>query len=175
MHRKTVPIILALVVCISGSILAAERVAESAKLTVGEFATRLVTAVGRDASTPTAVRDSLFAMGYRGVFDADAPFTSDAAHRIAMDLGVVVVTPSNPSAQLSQGQATSLVGQISRLYVEHTSTTSSGEGPTQCLTSENRGACNNCCKDATGDTGQFCGRFCHANVAPGPSPEEPLP
>jgi hypothetical protein len=66
-----------------------------------------------------------------------------------------------------------LAGHIAAIIVVGSATLT--DGPSQCLTSEDPGSCVDCCKEATGLTGAHCGRYCHANVPPPPSPDEPVP
>jgi len=143
-------------------------------VTVGQFASRVVAAVGQDASDIEAVKRSLRTMGVVADFDATAPLTAGMAARIAGDLGVQVRPSSTPASPLSTGQAVALAGHIAGVVVDQAAA-SLADTPDQCLSSDNRGACVACCKEATGLTGKFCGRFCQANVPPPPSPEEPLP
>jgi len=153
----------------SAMVAGAERV-----VTVGQFASRVVAAIGQDAGDIEAVKRSLRAMGLVTEFDAAAPLTAGMAARIAGELGVRVAPTPTPAAPLSTGQAVALAGHIAGVVVDKAAAGLT-ETPDQCLSSDNRGACVACCKEATGLTGQFCGHFCHANVPPPPSPEEPQP
>lgn len=154
--------------------LAAAPAAPDARTTVGQFATDLVVALGRDAQDMNAVRAAFKTLGAPSNFEASAILTDGMASRIASDLGVIVAAPRNADQAMSPAKASALIASISSMHVERPGFTAD-EGPTQCLSSENRGACVNCCKDASGLGGQFCGRYCHANVPPPVSPEEPVP
>jgi len=143
-------------------------------VTVGQFATRLVAALGQDASDIGAVTAALRSMGVTADLDANAPLTAGMAARLAGDLGVKVAPPSTPASPVGAGQAAALASYIAGGFVDRAATALE-DPPSQCLSSANRGACVNCCKDATGLTGQFCGHYCHANVPPPPSPGEPVP
>ena len=144
------------------------------RATVGEFATQVSRALGGDAMAAEMVRGAFRGMGVTAERDASMPLTASMATRLAADLGIKVTTPSNPESSMSVGQAATLATYIGRAWLSAVSTTESVEPPVQCLTSENRGACVECCKTATDEGGQYCGRFCHANVAT-PSPDEPQP
>lgn len=143
-------------------------------VTIGQFATQLVAALGQDASDFAAATAALRVMGVTAKLDQNAPLTAGIAAQLAGELGVKVSAPSAPAGTVSAGQAAALAGYIAGVFVDQAAA-GLGETPSQCLSSENRGACVNCCKGATGLTGQFCGRYCHANVPPPPSPDEPQP
>jgi hypothetical protein len=138
------------------------------RVTVGQFATQVAKAFGEDTRNVATITVSLYAD-----LDRNAPLTTGLAAQIARDLGVKIAAPANPSESMSAGQSASLAGYLVMAYAGQGATPS--DPPTQCLVSENRGACVECCKEATGLSGQFCGRFCLANPPQGPSPEEPLP
>jgi hypothetical protein len=142
------------------------------RVTVGQFADQIVAAIGQDTQGTASVRATLRALGVGSDIDAKAPLTAGVAAMVAEVLRVKVAPPANPNSLMSPGQATTLAGHIGSLYLA--AEEGSVEPPVQCLTSENRGACNDCCKEVTGLTGQYCGRFCHMNVAT-PSPDEPQP
>jgi len=144
------------------------------KATVGEFAVKVAGALGLDASDAKAAASALKSRGVTFAADLSATLTEGEAARIMSDLGVAVVAPANPGTPVSTARAGSLVGSIpASASIEGISP--EDEGPTQCLSSVDRGTCVNCCKTATGQTGKFCGHYCHANVPPPPSPEEPTP
>jgi hypothetical protein len=84
-------------------------------------------------------------------------------------------SPANPMSPVSAEGASAIAGVIAMGYAAHGAAGSVEDPPNQCLSSENRGSCVDCCKAAAGASGQYCGRFCHANVAPPPSPGEPTP
>jgi hypothetical protein len=148
--------------------------ASAGKATVGEFALKVADAIGLDPVDATA---AVGAMQRRGVWfsaDLSATLTEGEAARVLSDLGVAVVAPANPGAAVSPARAGSLLAVIP-LSASRDGAATADEGPTQCLTSVDRGTCVNCCKDATGLTGKFCGHYCHNNVAPPISPGEPTP
>lgn len=144
------------------------------KATVGEFAVKVATALGYDATDAKSAASALKGRGVTFAADLSATLTEGEAARIMSDLGVAVVAPVNPGAAVNAGRVGSLVAAIPpSASVEGISP--ADEGPTECLSSVDRGTCVNCCKAATGLTGKFCGHYCHANVPPPPSPEEPTP
>lgn len=148
--------------------------AAPAKATVGEFAVKVAGALGLEATDAKAAATALKGRGVTFAADLSATLTEGEAARIMADLGVAVVAPANPAAPLSAARAGSLVASIpTSASIEGISP--QDEGPTQCLSSVDRGTCVNCCKTATGLTGKYCGHYCHANVAPPPSPGEPTP
>lgn len=150
--------------------------APTGKATVGEFALKVATALGYDAADAKAAVTTLQGRGLSFSADLSSTLTEGEAARIMSDLGMAVVAPANPGATVSMARAGSLVASLPRSAgVESVSTSGGDPNPTQCLSSVNRGACNNCCKEATGLGGQFCGRYCHANVPPPPSDSEPQP
>jgi len=143
-------------------------------VTMGQFATQVVAALGQDARDIEAVKASLRSLGLMADFDAMAPLSTGMAARFAGELGVKVTRPLAPTGPMSAGQATALAVHIAGAFVDKAAA-GLADPPDQCLSSENRGTCVSCCKEATGLTGQYCGRFCHANVPPPPSPDEPQP
>jgi hypothetical protein len=145
------------------------------KETVGEFALKVADALGLDPKDATAAVGALKQRGVTFAADLSATLTEGEAVRVLSDLGMTVVAPVNPGAAVSSVRATSMVAAIPPSANLERSLPSEDEGPTQCLTSADRGTCVNCCKDASGLTGKFCGRFCHANVPPPVSPGEPQP
>jgi len=172
MTIKRLSVIFAVMLFAAATAMAAPGAGNTA--TVGQFATQLVAALGQNAGDIASVTAALRAMGVTADFDANAPLTAETAVRLASELGVKVTAPTASAGAVSAGQAAALAGYIAGVFVDHAAAGLS-EPPSQCLSSANRGACNNCCKDATGLTGQFCGRYCHANVPPPPSPDEPQP
>jgi len=154
------------------------------KATVGEFAVKVATALGYTAPDTQAAVAALKGRGIRMVSDPSATLTEGEAARIMSDLGMAVAKPSNPGAPVSSSKAGFLAGAINVATVQSVSTEAT-ELPEQCLHSVDRGTCVNCCKDIVGqlpdsghgtrDAGKECGHFCHANVPPPVSPEEPTP
>ena len=143
------------------------------KATVGEFAVKVANALGLDATDAKTAATALKGRGVSFAADLSATLTEGEAARIMSDLGMAVVTPANPAATVSTARAGSLAAAIPPSALE--SIVPADSGPTQCLSSVDRGTCVNCCKTAPGETGKFCGHYCHANVPPPPSPGEPTP
>ena len=149
---------------------------DPAPATVAQFLSRLAVQVKVQPSRTTeskagAVKPATVQ------FDSslNVPLTYDAVSRIAADLGVAIAPPANPGAVVSQAQAGAIASLIMASRAGASVEVPADDVPNQCLTSSNRGSCVDCCKEATGLGGQFCGRFCHANVPPPVSPGEPQP
>jgi len=173
MTTRPVFVTIAVVLFVAASSMAATR-AGGGVVTIGQFATQVVAAMGQDARDLEAVKTSLRTMGVSDDFDASAPLTAGMAAKLAGNLGIAVTRPATPAGPVSAAQAAALAGHIAAVFVDRAAAGVT-DSPDQCLRSDNRGACVNCCKDATGLTGQYCGHFCHANVPPPPSPDEPQP
>jgi hypothetical protein len=148
-------------------------VAKAGKATVGDFAVKVAAVLGYAVTDQEKAADALRAKGVDLMADLSATLTEGEAARIMSDLGVAVNTPVNSGNEVSDARASIMAGALSQMALESFSTQDTG--PTQCLSSVDRGTCVNCCKAATGLTGKFCGRYCHANVPPPPSPTEPTP
>lgn len=174
MTRKLL-LVLALCAGLTASAYAAPTApATAAKATVGEFALSLASALGLDAVDAKAATRALEGRGVTFAADLSAALTEGEASRIMSDLGIAMAKPANPGAAMSPARVGSLVASIpASMHIDGKVT--QDEGPTQCLSSADRGTCVNCCKEATGLTGKFCGRYCHANVPPPASDEEPQP
>ncbi len=172
---KKLLLVLALCAGLAATALAAPGApATTGKATVGEFAVKLATALGYDAADAKAAAGALSRRGVTLAADLSSPLTEGDAARVMSELGIAMVEPANPGAPVSSARAGSLLASIpASMSIEGISP--ADEGPTQCLTSVDRGTCVNCCKDATGLTGKFCGQYCHANVPPPPSDGEPQP
>ncbi len=171
---KKLLLVLALSAGVAVAAFAAPGAPVATKATVGEFAVKVAGALGLDASDAKTAASALKGRGVTFAADLSATLTEGEAARIMSDLGVAVVAPANPGTPVSTARAGSLVGSIpASASIEGISP--EDEGPTQCLSSVDRGTCVDCCKAASGLTGKFCGHYCHANVAPPPSPEEPTP
>jgi hypothetical protein len=172
---KKLMLVLALCAGLAATALAAPGAsATTGKATVGEFAVQLATALGYDAADAKAAAGALNRRGVTFVADLSATLTEGDAARIMTNLGIAMVAPANPGAPVSAARAGSLVASLpASMSIEGIAP--EDEGPTQCLSSVDRGTCVNCCKAASGLTGKFCGRYCHANVAPPPSDGEPQP
>jgi len=157
--------------------------ATAGKATVGEFAVKVAIALGYTTPDSKSAAAALKGRGVNLVADMSATLTEGEAARIMADLGMNVIAPVNPGAAVSASKAGFLAGTIGSVNLESISPAT--ELPDQCLSSVNRGACVNCCKAIVGqllndqgnlrDAGKECGHFCHANVPPPPSPEEPTP
>jgi hypothetical protein len=158
--------------------------AGAGKATVGEFAVKVAVALGYTTPDTRAAVAALKGRGVRMVADPSATLTEGEAARIMSDLGMAVTKPSNPGAPVSSTKAGFLAGTIEVATIDAVST-EAVDLPDQCLSSQNRGDCVNCCKaivgqlpdsgNGTRSAGKECGHFCHANVPPPPSPEEPAP
>ena len=149
---------------------------KSTPVTVGDFAAQVAVALGYEVPNQKAAVDALRNRGVNLTVDLNSQLTDGQVARMMADLGVRVATPTNPASTVSQARASAFAGVIgSNEALTTTPATENVEPPTQCLSSVDRGTCVNCCKAATGLTGKFCGRYCHANVPPPPSPEEPTP
>lgn len=105
---------------------------------------------------------------------AAAPLTYGTVSRIAADLGIRVAPPADPDATVNVARAGAIASYVAA-GLASASVEVPADPPNQCLNSDNRGACVDCCKTATGLSGQYCSRFCHANAVPPPSPKDPQP
>jgi len=172
---KKLLLVLALSTCVAVAAFAAPAAPVAAgKATVGEFAVKVAGALGLEATDAKSAAGALKDRGVTFAADLSATLTEGEAARILSDLGVSVVAPANPGAVVTSVRAGSMAAAIPpSAGIEGISP--EDDGPTQCLSSVDRGTCVDCCKAATGLTGKFCGKYCHANVAPPPSPEEPTP
>lgn len=141
--------------------------------TVGEFIARVSALTGQPQRSflPSSATEAKAA----GRSELLEPLTFGVVLEVAAGLGISLKTPSNPLAPVSAEQAGVMATQIAMNYSARGSGVTVDEPPTQCLSSDNRGTCVDCCKQAIGASGQYCGRFCHANVPPPPSPGEPAP
>jgi hypothetical protein len=164
-------LILAAALAIAGALPGLALAVDRAPVTVGDFAARVAVLTGQPPTVLAAAAKTDPAN--RALLGSSLTF--GAISMVAADLGVTLKSPINPTAQVTAGQAEIIAGALARGYAARGSGNTIDEPPTECLSSENRGFCVECCKTATGGNGQFCGRFCHANVAPPISPGEPLP
>lgn len=149
-------------------------------VTVGDFAVKVAAVLQYDSSTQQAAASALERRGISLASDLSTPMTQGEAARVLTDLGIPVVAPKNSSDPVTAQQAGTLAGLISTL-----STQSTADGPAlpdQCLHSQNRGICQDCCKAATlcgpppaAFDCNTCAKFCKNNVPPPPSPGEPTP
>ena len=71
------------------------------------------------------------------------------------------------------GVSNAIVGRLAAFLEAKPVYTTDGL-PTSCLSSTNRGACVNCCKEA-GAAANQCAHFCQSNVSPPVSDPEPQP
>jgi hypothetical protein len=165
-------LVIALTVGISGIAYSSD----SAPATVGQFIKSLAVETRAQPSTPKdSSGTSPRAAAAWADLNANSTLTYGTVYRIAADLGVQVAPPANPNAVVSSAQAGVIAGQISASRGVTGVAVPADDLPSQCLSSDNRGKCVDCCKQASGEGGQFCGRFCHNNVPPPPSPGEPTP
>lgn len=157
--------------------------AKTGKTTVGEFAVKIATAFGTEEPNANKAAEGLKARGVDLSANLGATLTEGTVARIMSDLGMKVTAPANPNEPVSEAKAGFLAGLIA--------TNSLGAGismeaalPQQCLSSQNRGQCVECCKAATACgnpedgapiTCNLCAKFCHNNVPPPVSDEEPAP
>jgi len=144
----------------------------NAPATVGTFVRQVAAAVAGEPRTLDEARSTLLQLGSNQAFDPAAPLTEGFVAALAADLGVAIQTSRTPSNQITPAHAIALAGVLG-LSAER-KTTSGDPLPTQCLSSQNRGVCVNCCK-ATGATASDCAHFCHSNVPPPTSTPEPQP
>jgi hypothetical protein len=141
--------------------------------TVGQFIANLAAAVTGEPQTIRSAQEALRRLGSSGDFNPSAALTEGFVTRMAADLGVSVIPGSDPSAPVSPARSNAIVGRMAS-YLE-AKPVFTGDGlPTACLSSANRGACVNCCKEAGAETNQ-CAHFCQSNVPPPPSEGEPQP
>jgi hypothetical protein len=151
---------------------------------VGEFVVQLAAAMGQDAKSVSSASRSLERMGVKLSVDAETPLTEGLVARIATDLGIGIVPPANQNAPVTAPRASTLASLMGTSVTERTSAVSI-EPPTECLQSENRGECVECCKAVIGelpnpsgemrDAGRECAEFCTNNVPRPPSDSEPQP
>jgi hypothetical protein len=153
--------------------------AKAKGVTVGDFAVKVAAVLQYDTSTPQEAASALAHRGINLSADLSSTMTQGEAARVLADLGIDAVAPKNSSDPVSAQQAGTLAGLISTMS---TSSTIATDLPTQCLSSKNRGVCNDCCTAATGCgnppapfTCNVCAKFCKNNVPPPPSPGEPTP
>jgi hypothetical protein len=166
--------------------------------TVGGFALKVAAAYGADAKDQTAAVTALKALGVYFEQDVSARLTEKQAVRILADLGLAVVPPASPDKPVSVAMANLLATRVGLTCAKGSTPPPNGM-PTQCLSSKNRGACVECCKEATrcgthgddhhgddhhgkdhghddhggGFDCEVCAHFCKANVPPPPSPGKP--
>jgi hypothetical protein len=173
MNRGLFAVAVATVVLAVSATIAADGSATSGTVTIGQFATRLVAALGRDAASPETIRESLRSLGHPTVFDESATLTAGVVYRMASDLGVNILLPQNPDATVSDARAHAIAVYLAAVVVERGPAPTT-EDPTRCLCLANRGECLNCCKEVTGLTGKPCSRFCQLSPPPS-SPCSPDP
>jgi hypothetical protein len=155
--------------------------AKTGKTTVGDFAVRVAAAFGTEEPNASKAADALRSRGVDLSADLSAPLTEGTVARIMSDLGMKVAAPANPNAPVSDAKAGYLAGVIGTQTVPTGISIENGL-PTQCLSSVDRGTCVECCKVATAcgkPPAAFdcnvCAKFCHNNVPPTPSDQEPAP
>ena len=154
--------------------------AKAKGVTVGDFAVKVAAVLQYDTSSPQAAASALERRGVNLSADLSSTMTQGEAARVLTDLGISAVPPKNSSDPVTAQQAGTLAGLISTLSTQ--STAAGPDLPSQCLHSQNRGICVDCCKAATScgpPPAAFdcntCSKFCHNNVPPPPSPGEPTP
>ena len=171
-------LILVVSAALTAAAFAASGKAQKPTITVGDFAVKVASAIGKPAGSPKVAIDSLKFMGVK-ISNANAKLTEGAASRILGALGMSVTT-NNPDSELTAGKVDQLVALVSTAG----GTLPGNNLPTQCLESRNRGFCENCCKEAFGcptdpnlscEVASGCAKFCKAVLPPGPpSPSDPI-
>jgi hypothetical protein len=141
--------------------------------TVGQFIANLAAAVTGEPQTLRSAQDTLRRLGSSGDFNPSAALTEGFVTRMATELGVSVTPGSEPSTTVSAARSNAIVGRLAAFLEAKPVYTTDGL-PTGCLSSENRGSCVNCCKEAGAPANQ-CAHFCQSNVPPPPSDGEPQP
>jgi hypothetical protein len=141
--------------------------------TVGQFIANLAAAVTGEPQTMRSAQDTLRRLGSSGDFNPSAALTEGFVTRMAADLGVSVTPGSDPSTPVSAVRSNAIVGRLAAFLEAKPVYTTDGL-PTSCLSSTNRGACVNCCKEA-GAAANQCAHFCQSNVSPPVSDPEPQP
>ena len=150
--------------------------------TVGGFAVKLSAALGRNPATPEAAAASLRRAGVDLKADLGAKLTQGTASRILGELGMKVVNPETPEANVTVGVSSQLALSLSRSNAlvgtdDKPPGPGPGELPVQCLVAQDKGECNDCCIATTG-----CGDIREdpltGDPLPGPQPpsdEAPMP
>ena len=171
--RRTTTSLIGIAICVATLAQAATRGNEPrTPTTVGTFLVQVATAIDGEPRTLDAARQTLRRLGANGAFDASATLTEGVVARLVADLGVAMGPGSDPGAPVSAVRSAAVAGHLGAVL--------EGRGlftdqlPSACLSSINRGFCVNCCKE-TGATASQCAHFCHANVPPVVSDEEPNP
>jgi hypothetical protein len=180
MKTKAV-VVLALSVGLVAAAYAAPAAPAKTGTTVGEFAVRIATALGTEEPNAIKAADALRSRGVDLSADLSATLTEGTVARIMADLGMKVSAPANPSTPVPDSKAGYLAGVIGTQAMASGISIDTGL-PAQCLSSVDRGTCVECCKVATGcgkPPAPFdcnvCAKFCHNNVPPPPSDQEPAP
>jgi hypothetical protein len=89
---------LALCACLTVAVFAAPAApAKKSPVTVGDFAVKVAASLGYEVPNATAAMNSLRGRGLAIGTDAGAMLSEGEAARIAADLGVSIVAPSNPN------------------------------------------------------------------------------
>ena len=147
-------------------------VRQSGPATVGGFVRQVAAAVDGEPRTLEQARGTLVRLGSSLRFEPTAPLTEAFVASLAADLGVAIQPSQTPSTQITPARSATIAGMLAMATDRHRS---DGDPlPVECLSSQNRGSCVNCCK-ATGAEASACAHFCHANVPPSPSDPEPQP
>ena len=170
--RVSLSIAAGVTACIASLAMAAPNPVQSAPATVGGFVRQVAAAADGEPRTLEQARVTLVRLGSNVRFDPTAPLTEAFVASLAASLGVPIEPSRMPASQISPARSTAIAGLLA-LAAERRHT--SGDPlPTQCLSSDNRGACVNCCKD-TGAAASDCSHFCQANSPPPVSDPEPQP
>jgi hypothetical protein len=137
-------------------------------------------AMGQPVTDRSAAVQSLRTLGVK-ISDPNASLTEGLAARILTDLGLRVSTAS-PNSAVTPGKADQLAG-FAGLAASPAVAPANGL-PSQCLSSPNRGICQDCCKAALGcapspalcEFASSCSKFCKTVPPPGhQSPSDPNP
>jgi len=165
---------------------AKERGPQSGTGTAGDFVTRLAQVLGQDARDAQSASKALERLGVSPLQDVRAPLTDGLVARIATDLGVVIQPPASPQTTVSSARGAALANLIGMSVLDRNSGPADFEPPTECIQSENRGKCVECCKQAIGSSSDTsgdekdvgsrqCAMFCTNNIPPPQSDSEPEP
>ena len=177
--RKSL-VVVAASVALAVAAFAASSNAQKPTISVGDFAVKVSAAMGQPVTDRSAAVQSLRTLGVK-ISDPNASLTEGLAARILTDLGLRVSTAS-PNSAVTPGKADQLAG-FAGLAASPAVAPANGL-PSQCLSSPNRGTCQDCCKAALGcapspalcEFASSCAKFCKTVPPPGhQSPSDPNP
>jgi hypothetical protein len=179
MMRKSL-VVVAASAALAVAAFAASSNAQKPTISVGDFAMKVSAAMGQPVTDRSAAVQSLRTRGVK-ISDVNAGLTEGMAAKILTDLGVRVSTAS-PNSAVTPGKADQLAGYAG--LAASPSFAPANGFPTQCLSSPNRGTCQECCKTALGcapspalcEFASGCAKFCKTVLPPGhQSPSDPAP